>query len=447
MTEKLTVIGSGPGGYKSAILAAENGLDVTLIEKRDIGGVCTNRGCIPSKALLSIAERIDDIESAGRRGIKATLNGIDFDKIRSIKERAVMTSRKGIEKQLEENGINIIQGEGELIDKDKVQVDDNIVESDYIIIATGSEPIVLPGLAVDERDIFTSNGALELKDIPESMVIIGGGYIGIELAFVYSSFGTDVTIVELMDRVLPNMDRDLSEETEKILKRKRIKVYTDSKVIDVNGEKPFTIKVEGGVNKDLEVEKVLCAVGRKPTPPNTELNEIIGEKGEVVADEKMRTRIESIYAVGDVNGKSMLAHSAYKQAEIAVSNIVGKETIPFSKYHVPAGVYIHPEIASVGLTEEEAVERFKKVQVGKFPVSASGRGYSTGERSGLAKIIANDDKILGVHLICPGATDIIMEGTVAMESGIDINRLSDIIHPHPTYSEILKKAADKTVHK
>ncbi|MFO7792708.1 MAG: dihydrolipoyl dehydrogenase [Candidatus Saliniplasma sp.] len=442
MSSDVIVIGSGPGGYKSAVHAAERGFDVKLIEKsRDIGGVCTNQGCIPSKALLSIAERVDAIKGARRKGISANLDEIDLKKGQKVKDRAVQTSRKGILKQLEENDVEIIKGEAKINNDKVVEVDEREFEAEHIIIATGSEPIVLPDLNVDEQNILTSKGALELDEIPESMVVIGGGYVGIELAFVFSSFGSKVTIVELMDSILPNMDRDLVKEIEKVLKRKRIKMITGSKVSQVNGNSPYEVVIEGETEKTIKTEKILCAVGRKPTPPEMNLD-IIGDRGEIITNDYMETSIEGIYAVGDVTGKSMLAHSAYKHGEIAVKMIDGEKTDGFSHYEVPAGVYTHPEAASVGLTEKAAEKKFNEIKVGKYPISASGRGYSTGNRTGIAKIVASDNKIVGIHLVCPGATDIIMEGTVAMEAGITLEELSDIIHPHPTYSEALKKAAE-----
>jgi len=444
MSERVIVIGSGPGGYKSAVHAAKKGLDVKLIEKSDdIGGVCTNHGCIPSKALLSIAETIDDIQNSRRKGISSSIDDIDFNKAQMVKNRAVKTSQKGIINQLEENDIEI-KGEAKIKDKNTVDVGGEVHEADYIIIATGSEPIILPGLDVDEENILTSRGVLKLDEIPEDILIIGGGYIGIELAFVLSSFGSKVTIVELMDNILPNMDQDLAAEIESVLKRKRIKIITGSKVSEVEGDSPFEVIIEGKENKTIKAEKILCAVGRKPTPPETELD-IIGPHNEIITNDFMETPVKNVYAVGDVTGKMMLAHAAYKHAEIAVKNIVGEDTPKFSQYNVPAGVYTHPEAASIGSTEEEAREKYNDISVGKFPISASGRGYSTGNRTGIAKVISNEDKIVGIHLVCPGATDIIMEGTVAMETKIGVKKLSDIIHPHPTYSEAIKKAAEKAL--
>ncbi len=445
MSEKVIVIGSGPGGYKSAVHAAKRGLDVKLIEKSDdIGGVCTNHGCIPSKALLSISETIDDIQNSRRKGISSSIDDIDFKKAQMVKNRAVQTSQKGIISQLEENEIEIIKGEARVKDNSTVEVDGEEHEADHIIIATGSEPIVLPGLEVDEKNILTSRGILKLDEVPDDILIIGGGYIGIELAFVLSSFGSKVTIVELMDNILPNMDQDLAAEIESVLKRKRIKIIKGSKVSEVEGDSPFEVKIEGKENKTIKAKKILCAVGRKPTPPEIELD-IIGSHNEIITNDYMETPVENVYAVGDVTGKMMLAHAAYKHAEIAVKKMVGEKTPKLSQYNVPAGVYTHPEAASVGLTEEEAREEYGDINIGKYPISASGRGYSTGNRTGVAKVIAHDDKIVGMHLVCPGATDIIMEGTVAMEGNIGVNKLSDIIHPHPTYSEALKEAAKKAL--
>lgn len=445
MNEKVIVIGSGPGGYKSAVYAAERGFDVKLIEKNEnIGGVCTNKGCIPSKALLSIAETIDEIKDSRKKGISASFDKIDLKKAQMVKNRAVKTSQKGIMNQLEENNVEIIKGEAKVKRNNNVEVDDETYEADHLIIATGSEPIILPSLEVDEKNVLTSKGALELDEIPENILVIGGGYVGIELAFVFSSLGTKVTIVELMENILPNMDQDLAEEIEGVLKRKRIKIITGSKVSEVKGKSPFEVKIEGEKNKIIEAEKILCSIGRRTTPPETDLD-IIGQNNEIITDEYMKTPVKGVYAVGDVTGKMMLAHAAYKQAKVAVRTIAGEDNTKFSKYFVPVGIYTKPEAASVGLTEEEAKEKYSEINVGKYPISASGRGYSTGNRIGVAKVIAHGDGIIGMHLVCPGATDIIMEGTVAMESGIGVKKLSDIIHPHPTYSEALKKAAENAM--
>ncbi len=439
MNKKLIVIGSGPGGYTSAVLAAKKGMDVKLIEKGDLGGVCTNRGCIPSKALLSVAETIDTIEGAKRKGIKASLEEINMGKIQKFKERAVNTSQRGIEKQIKETGVELITGEAKIETDSTVTVNDKVFEADYIIVATGSEPAVLPFLDVDEQNILTSKGALQLTDIPESMVIIGGGYIGMELATVFSSLGTSITVVEMMDRLLPNMDVDISKEAQTMLKRKRIKIHTNTVVKDVKGDGPFEVLIEGDEEALIEADKVLCSIGRSPTPPEMNLD-IIDDKGFIETDDFMKTSVDGIYAVGDVNGRSMLAHSAYKQAEIAVKDMIGEETLGFSDYLVPSGVYTHPEFASVGSTQEEAEKEYDDISISKFPMSANGRGYSTGKRAGFAKLIYVDDDILGIHLVCPSATDIIMEGLLAMEGNLGAKKLSDIIHPHPTYSEAIVEA-------
>ncbi len=442
MSERIIVIGSGPGGYKSAASGAKNGYDVTLIEKSDIGGVCTNTGCIPSKALLSAAELVDSIKGAGRKGVDVTLNSIDFSKVMKNKERAVKISRKGVEKELSESGVNIIQGEAKVNKNKEVEVNGETLVAENIIIATGSEPIVLPFLDVDEENILTNKGALTLDNIPDSMLVIGGGYIGVEMAFFYSSMGTSVTVVELLDSLLPGMDGSLGEEAESMLKRKGVKVITGAKVSSVKGKKPFKALIEGKNSEELEFEKILCSVGRKPSPPEMDLD-IISDKGFVITDDFMRTPVDGIYAIGDVTGKGMLAHTAYKQADIVIDTIRGKYTKGFSHHLIPAGVFTHPEIASVGLSEEDAKNAYNDVRTSSFPVSALGRGNATGERTGFAKIVCADDRVIGMHLVCPGATDIIMEGTVAMQKGLKPEDMADMIHPHPTYSEAIKEAAER----
>lgn len=447
MNEELTIIGSGPGGYVAAILASKKGLDVKVVEKGNIGGVCTNEGCIPSKALLSVAEKIGSIENARRDGIDVELKNIDFDKVMTKKERAVKMSRKAIQNLFEKHGVEVLKGKAKVRSSTEVEVEKEdeteVIGSDHIIIATGSEPISLPGLEIDEENILSSSGALGLEDLPESLLIVGGGYIGIEMAYIFSSLGTDVKIIELEDRLLPLMDKDLSEVAERMMKRNKVKFYTGSKVTKVDeSAESLEVKIEGDTEKKVEVEKVLCSVGRRPTPPEADID-IIGEDGGIQVDESMRTEVENVYAIGDVNGESMLAHAAFKQAEIAVDNILDKDTEDFSQAEIPAGLYTHPEMAGVGLTESEAEEKMDRVKVGKFPISGTGRGSSTGERMGLAKVIANaDDEIVGLHLACPGATDIIMEGTLAVEKSMDVEELAEMVHSHPTYSEAIKEAAE-----
>ncbi len=444
MTERIIVIGSGPGGYKSAALGAKRGFDVILVEKNTIGGVCTNTGCIPSKALLSVAELADSIKGAGRKGINAAQESIDFSRVMKNKKRAVKISRKGVEKELKESGVEIIRGEAKLNNNKEVEVNGETLEAEHIIIATGSEPVVLPFLKVDEKNILTNKGAIELESIPESMLIIGGGYIGVEMAFFYSSMGTSVTVVELLDSLLPVMDSSLGKEAESMLKRKGVKIITGAKVSSVEGKKPFKAVLEGSQKEELEFEKILCSVGRKPSPPDIDLD-IISEKGSVITDDFMKTPVEGVYAVGDVTGKGMLAHTAYKQAKIVIDTIDKKSNRGFSNYLIPAGVFTHPEIASVGFSEEDAKKEYDDVRTASFPISALGRGYSTGERAGLAKLVCKGDEVIGMHLVCPGATDIIMEGTLAMEKGLTVSDVVDTIHPHPTYSEAIKEAADKLI--
>ncbi|MFP4001961.1 MAG: dihydrolipoyl dehydrogenase family protein, partial [Thermoplasmata archaeon] len=329
MTEDLVVIGSGPGGYVAAVLASKEGLDVKVIEKGVTGGVCTNYGCIPSKALLSISGKIEDIKGAKRDGIDVSFEGVDFKKVMSKKERAVKMSRKGIEKLFDENGIELIEGEAKVVSEDEVEVNGERLKADNIIIATGSKPISLPDIEIDEEKILSNRGILDLDEAPETLLVIGGGYIGLEMAYVYSSLGSEVIIVELLDELLPNMDKDLSSVAEKMMKRKKVQFYTGSKVTEITErEEDLKVMIEGEEEKSLEVDKVLLSVGRKPTPPPSEI-ELTDDKGTIEIDEKMRTDFDGIYAIGDVNGESMLAHSAFKEAEIAVKDILGQETAGF----------------------------------------------------------------------------------------------------------------------
>ncbi|MFW6176198.1 MAG: dihydrolipoyl dehydrogenase family protein, partial [Thermoplasmatota archaeon] len=346
---------------------------------------------------------------------------------------------------LEENDVKVIEDEASLVDSNTIKLSDGeTIEGDHIIVATGSKPISLPNIEIDEENILSSKGALDLEEIPNSLLVIGGGYIGLEMAFIYSSLGSKVTIVELLDSLIPNMDSDLQDVAEQMMKRKRVKIYTKSKVTELEQSNTITAKIEGDTEKKIEVDKVLLSVGRKPTPPETNLD-IIGDNNEIVTDDRMKTKFDDLYAIGDVTGKSMLAHSAFKQAEIAVNDILDNEPEGFSSYDVPAGVFTHPELASVGMTEGEAQENYENVKTGDFPISATGRGASTGERMGMAKVITKENgELIGVHLACPGATDIIMEAAVALGEKMTAEELADIIHPHPTYSEAIKDAAENS---
>lgn len=438
MSEKVIVIGSGPGGYRSAVLASEKGFEVTLVERDLIGGVCTNTGCIPSKSLLSAAELIDSIKGAPRKGVDVTLNDIDHNKVMKNKERAVKISRKGVENELKNSGVKLIAGEARLLKDGIVDVDGEQIAADNIIIATGSLPVELPFLKIDEEKVLSNKGALSLQEIPDSMLIIGGGYIGVEMAFIFSSLGTSVTLVELMDVLLPGMDSSLSQEAESMLKRKGVDIMTDAKVTSV--EDLTAVISHGDEVSEYRFHKILCSVGRRPNPPDTEYD-ILAEDGSIITDDHMRTPVEGVYAVGDVTGKGMLAHTAYQQASIVVDTMMGSVKKGFSEYLVPAGVFTHPEIASVGLSEEAAREVYDDVRTAVYNVSALGRGFATGERNGLAKIVSKGDIVIGLHLVCPGATDIIMEGTLAMEKGLTVEEVIDTIHPHPTYCEAIKEAA------
>lgn len=448
---KVVVLGGGPGGYVAAIRAAQLGGDVTLIEKSKIGGTCLNVGCIPTKVLLQSAKLLHEIKESDKFGIevKGTVE-VNWGKVQSRKKTVVNTLVSGVKGLLSINKVKVINGLGKFESKNIISVtseegETQKVEFDNVIIASGSLPFIPPIEGKDLEGVMDSTDALSIKDIPKSMVIIGGGVIGVEFASVYSAFGCKVHIVEMLPFILPPIDRELGEMVKVNLISEGIEIYNDCKVTKiekVNGNLNVAFS-KGTEQLNIKAEKVLVAVGRRANIKNLDLDKsgVKIEKGCIVVNDNMETNVDSIYAIGDCTGKNMLAHVASEQGTVAAERIMGKNSKMDYKT-VPACVYIRPELASVGLTEEQVKASGIPYRVGKFPLAANGKALIMGETGGVIKIIADVkyDEILGVHILGPGATDIITEGALALRLECTLEELITTIHAHPTVGEAMREA-------
>lgn len=417
------ILGGGPGGYVAAIRAAQLGGKVVLIEKDNIGGTCLNRGCIPTKAMLASAKILKHIKDAESFGLEVNDFKVHLDKIIERKDHIVKQLTGGVNTILSHYGVEIVKGTGKLISKTKISValndgGEEIVEASNIIIATGSEASTIKSLGYDGIDVMTSTEILNLKELPKSLIIIGAGVIGCEFASIFSELGTQVVLVEALARVLPMVDEEISKRFAMILKKKKIMVQTGVMVKMVEkGNDGVAVYLNNG--KKLIADKVLIGIGRTLNSKGLGLEDIgveVGDRGEIVTDKLMKTTVDNIYAIGDVNNKVLLAHAASAQSLQVVENIIKSKSIEPDVSIVPNCIYTFPEISSVGLSEAEALSRME-IRVGKFPFSACGKAVCIGEKDGFVKIIADadSDKVLGVHIIGPAATDLIAEAVLALK--------------------------------
>ncbi len=445
----IAIIGGGPGGYVAGIYAGKRKAKVALIEKCELGGTCLNRGCIPTKALIHSARLFQDIKNAGKFGIAADNVTINWNDMQKNTVSIVKTLTKGVENLLKSNSVTVFKGTAKLADKNTILISDKTeqmtITADNIIIATGSVPTILPIPGHDFQNVITSDEALFLEELPSSMLIIGAGVIGTEIGYIYNALGTEVTIVEMLPEILPKLDDDISQELIRHLKTQGIKIYTDAKVKEIK-QKENTLQTffetKEGI-KFIDSEKVLIAVGRTPNTAAIEkLSCNIDKKG-ILVNDYLQTNIENIYAVGDITGKSMLAHVASHQGIVAIKNIMGEEHKMDYKA-IPYCIYTNPEVASVGMSEKEAKAIYKdNIKVGRFPYTANGKAMAIGEKSGFVKIIAESryNEILGVHIIGPCATELIAEAVLAIKLECTAEELADTIHAHPTLSEAVMEAA------
>lgn len=450
MPYDIAIIGGGPGGYVAAIYAGKKKAKVCLIERDELGGTCLNRGCIPTKALIHSANIVSEIKQAKRFGIITRDVQIDWNTIQKNKETIVKTLTKGVENLLKANGVKTYKGTAKLLDKNTIEItyqtgQKETITAQKIILATGSSPVIIPIPGYDLPGVITSDEALSLEELPESMLIIGGGVIGIELGYIYNTMGVDITIVEMLPQILPRQDEEIQKELRKILERQGIKIYTSSKVkaIEKTEDKLITtFETQEGV-KQITTDRILMAAGRKPnTEAVKDLNLDIQKTG-ITVDEYLRTNIQNIYAIGDVTGKSMLAHVASHQGITAAKNALGQNKKMDYKV-IPGCIYTSPEVASVGLTEEEARQKYKdNIKIGRFPFIASGKALTLGERQGFVKIISDSkyNEILGVHILGPNATELAAEAALAIKLECTAEELADTIHAHPTLSEAVMEAS------
>ncbi|OLO37967.1 dihydrolipoyl dehydrogenase [Alkalihalophilus pseudofirmus] len=455
----LTILGGGTGGYVAAIRASQFGLKVAIIEKGKLGGTCLHRGCIPSKSLLRSAEVYSHAKTMDSFGVSASDVTLDFSKVQERKEMIVNQLYQGVQYLMKKGQITVYNGTGKIVSPNAGASESVILEvqkqngeiveltSKKLIIATGSSPRDLPGLVTDEEFIINSDHALQLEQLPTSIAIIGGGVIGIEWASMLADFGVEVSVIETMDRILPQEDQEISKEVQRILKKKGIKVLTSAKVQDVtkqDGEVEVSLDVKGK-SKSLSSEKVLLSVGRKANIENIglETTRIDVQKGVIQTNEFCQTSEPNVYAIGDVIGGLQLAHVASHEGLLAVEHITNNNPIPIDYSSIPKCVYSQPQVASVGLTEEEAVINGYSIKTGKFPFKAIGKALVYGEADGFAKVVIDNEtnKLLGVHMVGPSVTDLISEAGLAKFLNATHLDLAHSIHPHPSLSEIFGEVA------
>ncbi|MFN2455729.1 MAG: dihydrolipoyl dehydrogenase [Pyrinomonadaceae bacterium] len=451
----VTVIGSGPGGYVAAIRGAQLGLKVAIIEKdKRLGGTCTLRGCIPTKQLLQSAAVYEHIQHAAEFGVSVSDVRLAFEDVQKRKDKVVTKNSKGIEFLMKKNKITQFKGTGRLALPGKVEVTGEdgkkqLIETKNVIIATGSVVRPIPGFETDGERVINSDHVLELKQVPKSMLVMGAGAVGVEFASVYSRFGCDTTLIELLPRLLPGEDEEVSAELAKAFRKRKIKYQLDTrleKLEKTDAGVVVTGKTSKGEDVRLEAEVLLVAVGRMPYTEGLGLEgtKIVVDRGAISVDEYLRTGEPNVYAIGDVIPTPWLAHLASKEGILAVEQIAGQNPQPINLRHVPSCTYCEPEVASIGLTEAKAREEGYDVKVGKFPFSASGKARIIGEEEGFVKVISESkyDELLGVHIIGPHATELIAEACVAMQLESTAEELGRTMHAHPTIAEAVMEAAE-----
>lgn len=439
----VVVIGGGPAGYVAAIRAAQVGGKVAVVEKSELGGTCLNRGCIPTKTFLKNAEIIEGIEMSSKRGIileneKFT---IDMPKVISLKNEIVKTLTNGVQSLLKSNSIKIFKGVGKINkDKDVVINGEKVLRTNKIILAGGSKvgSVNIPG--IESKRVLTSDDILDLKELPKSLAVIGGGVVGVELGQAYLSFGSEVTVIEMMDRIVPGVDREASETLRKALEKKGMKILTSSKIKEIidEGDK-LRIKLED--KEDVVAEKALLSIGRVPDLEAVGELDLEMERGKIKVDKYMETSVKGVYAPGDINGIKMLAHAAFRMGEVVAENAILGNHRKIKLETTPSAIYTIPEVGMVGLTEEEAKEKYD-INVGKFAFVGNGRALASGDTTGFVKVIADKKygEILGVHIVGQSAAEIINEASSLMAMEITVDEVIKTIHGHPTFSEALFEA-------
>ena len=456
MTDKFqaVVIGGGPGGYVCAIRLAQLGLKTACIESRgSLGGTCLNVGCIPSKSLLNLSEEFHNAQSLSNKGIEIGEVKLNLSKMMKNKDKAVTILTKGVEFLLKKNKVTYFKGTGSFKSKNDIVIKDidnkeTIIQTENTIIATGSVPVSLPGIEIDEKVIVSSTGALKLEQVPKKMVVVGGGYIGLEMGSVWSRLGSEVHVVEFLDHITPGMDKEISSEFMKILKKQGINFHMQHKVEKIkknNNNAIVSTLNENGTKKDFECDVVLISVGRKPNTEGLNLQKIgveLDEKKRVKTDKNFKTNQNNIYAIGDVISGPMLAHKAEDEGIAVAENIAGQSG-HVNYDTIPGVIYTSPEVASIGKTEEQLKDLKINYKIGKFSFMANSRAKAIDDTEGFVKILADEktDKVLGAHLIGPHAGELIGEIGIAMEFGASSEDIARTCHAHPTFSEAVKEAA------
>ena len=454
-TFEVVIIGGGPGGYVCAIRSAQLGFKTACIEsKNTLGGTCLNVGCIPSKSLLNLSENFNKVKkNFSNLGITTGKVTLNLSKMMKTKEKSVTVLTKGIEFLFKKNKVTYIKGQASFKSNNEIIVQEKnsqkIYRANHIIISTGSEPTSLPGIKINEKIIVSSTGALSFNKVPKELVIIGGGYIGLEMGSVWKRLGSNVTVIEFLDHIVTGMDKDISIEFLKILKKQEINFKLNSKVTAVSVVKGKAVvdytSNETSVRKRIQADKVLVAVGRKPNTEGLNLKKMsikCDNQGRIQVDNKFQTSVKNIYAIGDVIKGPMLAHKAEEEG-IAVAEIIAGQSGHVNYNIIPGVIYTSPEVASVGKTEQQLINENIKYKIGKFPFMANSRAKVINETEGFVKILAEEktDKVLGVHIVGPHAGDMIAEMVLAMEFGASSEDIARTCHAHPTYSEAIKEAA------
>jgi dihydrolipoamide dehydrogenase len=461
----VVVIGAGPGGYAAAFYAADLGLKVSLVDPAENpGGVCLYRGCIPSKALLHVAKLVEEAKHAEAWGVKFGAPAIDLNRLRGFKDKVVNQLTGGLGQLSKQRKISYVRGTAAFRDPHMLEITaedgkKSALGFDYAVIATGSRPATVPGISIDSPRLMDSTGALELPDIPKSLLVVGGGYIGLELGSVYAALGTKVTVVEMTPGLLPGADRDLVNILSKRIEKICEAVLLNTKVVSMKdagqgiavtfegeGLGPSTGSGQGDRPKEQTFDRVLVSIGRRPNGavPGLDKTRVkVNQRGYIEVDEKLQTAEPSIYAIGDVVGEPMLAHKASHEGRVAIEAIAG-EKVAFAPLAIPAVVFTDPELAWAGLTEGDAQKQGRKVTVARFPWAASGRSLTLDRTDGLTKLLIDPEtnRILGVGIVGPGAGELIAEGALAIEMGANATDLKLTIHPHPTLSETLMESAE-----
>jgi dihydrolipoamide dehydrogenase len=449
---KVVVIGAGPAGYVCAIRLAQLGQQVTVVEREKLGGTCLNIGCIPSKALIAAGTHLERIQHGTAMGISADNVRLDLGQLVEWKQGIVGRLTGGVGTLLKNHGCEVVMGEGKLAGKGKVQVTSSegtrVLEADDVVIATGSVPIEIPGFAFDEKDVWSSTGALSPDRVPDHIVVIGGGYIGLELGFMYSKLGSQVTVLEATPGALPGQDRDCVKVIERALKKRKIKLMTETfaQGYERQGEKLVVrVKTKKG-EETVECDQILSTVGRRPYSAGLGLESVglsTNQRGFLEVDDQLRTSVAGVWAVGDIAGQPMLAHKGSKEGLVAAAAIAGQPE-RYDVRCVPAVIFTAPEMASVGATEEQLKEEGREYLAGKFPFAASGRAMSLMETDGFVKVLADakTDEVLGVHMVGPEVTELIAEAALAIEMGATAEDIARTIHAHPTLPEAMMEAAE-----